>query len=178
MTNVTKAVYVNKINEMRTGPRGKTPRVNTTDIGYAAAQGVTVVSTSSGTFPANATTGELPGSPVDGSDIRALVVSKAQAWSRVRKIRYELTGDVAPAGTTYDKYGYITSPNPATSVPSTGNNLYDALDAGENIDQGDWNAIINSLKSTISSDNAIQEHLITYCHSQCHSQCHGSRGRR
>jgi len=161
---------------MRTAPAGKTPAVNATDISRASAQGVTVSAPS--TTEGNAVAGDLPTSNVDGSDIRSLVIPKAQAWSRVRKIRYQLTGNVSPAGSTYDKYAYVTSPVPSSSVPGSGNAIYDILDAGEDVDQSDFTGLINSLKTMINSDNLIQQHLITYCHSQCHSQCHGSRGRR
>lgn len=179
MTNITKTEYVDRINQMRDAPVALQPRVNATDISRAAAQSVTVVAATSGTFPPDASTSDLPGTEIDGSDVRSLIVTKAQAWSHVRKIRYRLTGNLSPpAGDEYTRFAYVTNPVPGTSVPGTGNAIYDILDAGEDCDLSDFNALMNDLKSRIASDNATEEHLITYCHSQCHTQCHNSRGRR
>lgn len=176
MTAITKTEYISKINGMRTAPAGKSPVVNSTDIGYASSGGVTLNTPS--TTPANAAVGDLPTDNVIGTDIRDLMVPKAQAWSRVRIVKYVLSGNIAPAGSSYTRYAYITSPVQPTRVPVSSNAIYNILDAEEEVDLSDFNSLINSLKSYIAQDNAELEYTFSYCHSNCHSSCHASRGRR
>ncbi len=176
MTNVTKTVYVGKVNTLRTTPAARSPAVNGTDVSRASAQSITIAAPNT---VSTAVTGDLSGSTIVGDDMRSLLVSKAREWSRIRKVRYRLTGNVSPAGSTYDRFGHITSPTPGTSVPGTGNAIYDIFDAGEDIDESDVDNLISTLKIIVNNDTlTLQHNPINYCHSQCHSSCHSSRGRR
>lgn len=191
MANVTRSQYVTWINAVGNAAINRTTKVSGTDIARAAARGITI-SQANSSNPGNANTGELGnisvtgvGSPtqtnevVDAEELRNLIISKATAWSRIRQVRYRLTGNVSPAGSRYTRYGYITSPLPASSVPTAGDILYDTLQAGDDIDETNFLTITGALEILVTNDSAIQEHSdITYCHSSCHSSCHASRGRR
>ena len=181
---------------MKDYPSGKTPAVNATDINRAAGTGDgdvandMVVSNPANMSDAVVTDidGLTDGSKTDvvGTDIRDLIVAKALEWERVRNLRFELDGDVEPAGSVYLKYGYVVSgqtgvgldtvtDDPAFIDPS----LYDRLDVNNDISLDDLNIVLAALKSVINSRTDLEySHTIHYCHSQCHSQCHGSRGRR
>lgn len=182
MTDVTRQQYVNLILSLRGYPAGRSPAVDATDISRAAAESVTAASPT--TLPSVAQT-EIDGNvdptalPVYGSDIRNLVQSKATIWQRVRILRYELDGNQSPAGAQYTKYAYVTAPVLPSTIPGTGDSLYDALDTGEDIDLAAFNVILATLGALINGAvDAEYGTTLHYCHSQCHSNCHGSRGRR
>lgn len=182
MTDVTRAEYTTLINTLRIYPAGRSPAVNATDISRAASAGITASSPT--TLPV-ATQAEIDGNvdpfaaPIIGTDVRDVLQSKATIWSKVRTLRYQLTGNVSPAGSQYTRAAYVTAPALTSNVPPTSNPVFDPLDMGEDIDLADFNVILSTLGVIVNSD-ANQEYptVITYCHSSCHSSCHGSRGRR
>lgn len=182
MTDVTRTYYTNRINtRVRAYPAGRSPAVNSTDISRASAAGI------GATQPANLpvmSQNEIDGNvdpfpaPIVGTDVRDILQSKATTWSYVRKLRYELDGNQGN-NAQYTRYAYLTSPALGSSVPPTSSPVFYPLNAGEDIDQADFNAILDTLRIIVNAA-AVSEYpsVIHYCHSQCHYSCHGSRGRR
>lgn len=182
MTDVTRTYYTNQINTLRNYPAGRTTAVNATDIARAANVGITAASPT--TLPYAQQT-DIDGSvdptpaPIIGTDVRDALQARATTWSYVRTLRYQLTGNVSPAGSQYTRAAYMTAPPLTSSVPPTSSPVFDPLDTGEDIDLGDFNVILSTLGVLINSDADTEyPSVIFYCHSQCHSSCHGSRGRR
>ena len=169
----TKSDYTTRINTLRPIASTRSPAVSATDIARAAAKGVTLAKPFTG-LEGNATVGDLPSTKIKGSEIKDIAVEKMTHWSDVRRIKYVLTG----AGSSYQKYANVTSPDPSYGGPTQSSPTFDDLNLGQPISLDNFDDIITALSSVLTNQTNILQHTINYCHSSCHSSCHVSRGRR
>jgi hypothetical protein len=195
VANVSPADYINDINTLRTYFIGTSGLggVNSTDISRGASAGISLKSPT--LIPGNVgSTGFGTSGLIDGSQIRDVFVWYFALWSDSRTVTFnrittyneEQVEDVAdgtgspgaPAAYAYNRYAYITAPNPAYNGPLNTDARWDPLDAGEDIDQSDWDSIVSGMFLSAAIYKSSIFTTVNYCHSSCHASCHTSRGRR
>ena len=125
----------------------------------------------------NGNTIGAPGTVVTAANIFNVLVAETNRYTRIRNLRARriLTGNVAPAGVTFDQtLKSHMNANFTQGVPATSN-----IGSGQTITATGLETLFNNLRTWYSNAAANTVQIdVTVCHASCHSQYIPGRNRR
>lgn len=158
---------------------GSPDKVSSTDISRASGALITLAQS----VPSDDAKSALTNS-VGSSNLTTTLDTFLDMYSKIRIFTYHQsrtswgTGNPYAVVPDYTRRGYKVDPAVTTPNDTAPVGTYDDLQDGDLVVLTNYQTVINTLNSIITTNSDKTDDTITYCHSSCHSNCHGSRGRR
>ena len=126
--------------------------------------------------PSGPSTGNLTNS-AEASNVVGFMADWCYEYTKVRKLRFQRTGNVSPYDSTQVAHLDGNSSARMINFHTDATNYAPSYEvrSGGVIDASDFNAYVDRLYTRwIDYKNVVYTYSVNYCHNSCHQSCHNS----